>query len=450
MFGFDDRKKKIFTICSIVYAVLILLVVIITNFEKFSVFFSWINEKLSILTPVLVGAIIAYIVSSLVRVFQNKVYGKMKSKKWRRVLSIVSAYVSLIGAISVFLVVILPQLLSSIEELIIKISDGTYLNAMIKEVNDFLNRILAFRGEEALEYVSMEKIASALSAFFEGAEDLLQSVVNFVLSYGTKIITGIKNAVIGFLLSIYFVIFKDRLYAQATRIMTAIFPQKKNQRILSWARYADKTFGGFIVGKLIDATMVIIACSIVFSIARIPYSILVSVFIGVCNIIPFFGPFIGAIPSGFIVFIAQPEKLILFIVLLLVVQQLDANILEPKIVGDRTGLSSLGVLVSVILMGGYFGILGMFLGVPIVAIACESVRRVIKGKLRDKELPVDLSNYYSSESLAEPAVESEPLVSKALRISGAWLKKVGKATITKASPKRRRDEKDDKNNPENK
>ena len=424
MFGFDDRKKKIFTICSIVYAILILLVVIITNFEKFSAFFAWINEKIAILSPIVIGAIIAYLVSSLVRLFQNKVFFKIKSKKWKRVLSILCAYISLIGAISIFIVAILPQLLSSVEELIKKISDGTYLNSLIREINDLLNRILAFRGDEALEYVSMEKITAVLSDFFESAGDLLQNVVNFVVSYGTKIITGIKNAVIGFLLSVYFVIFKDRLYAQATRVMAAVLTKKRNESFLAWAKYTDKTFGGFIVGKLIDATMVIVLCSIVFSIAGIPYSILVSVFIGVCNIIPFFGPFIGAIPSGFIVFIANPDKLILYIVLLLVVQQIDANLIEPKIVGDRTGLSSLGVLVAVTVMGGYFGLLGMFLGVPIFAVVCASIRKAVKTRLKERDLPSDLSDYYSSEALSDPHSESEPLSANVFRKGSNWLKKM--------------------------
>lgn len=424
MFGFDDRKKKIFTICSIVYAVLILLVVIITNFDRFSIFYDWLNDKLAVLSPILIGAIIAYISGSLVKVFQNHVFKNVESNRWRRTLSILFTYISIVIIISVFILLIIPQLLSSIEELIKKISDGTYLNALINAINEFLNKILSFRSEDAaFEYISMEKISQILSGFFESTGDLLQNLANWALSYGSNILTGLKNVVIGFLLSIYFVISKDRLYAQATRILAALFSKTRSNAIMDWFRYADKTLGGFIVGKLIDATIVIVLCSITFSIAGIPYSILVSVFIGICNIIPFFGPFIGAIPSGFIVFIAEPEKLLLFVILILVIQQIDGNIIEPKIVGDRTGLSSLGVLVAVTVMGGYLGILGMFLGVPIFAVICAAIKKAIKKRLKEKDLPTELAEYYSENALSEPHVETEHLSAKMFRLGGSWLKK---------------------------
>lgn len=443
MFGFDDRKKKIFTICSIAYAVLILLVVIITNFDRFSTFYEWLNNKLAVLSPIIIGAVIAYISSSLVRLFQNKVFGKVENNRWRRSLSILCAYVSILTLISVFIVLIVPQLLSSIEELIRKISDGTYLNALINAINEFLNNILSFRGDEAFEYISMEKITQVLSGFFESTGDLLQNIANWALSYGTNILTGLKNVVIGFLLSIYFVIYKDRLYAQSTRIMTAVFTKKRMDSILEWFRHADKTMGGFIVGKLIDATMVIVLCAIAFSIAGIPYAILVSVVIGVCNIIPFFGPFIGAIPSGFIVFIAEPDKLLLFVILIVVIQQIDGNILEPKIVGDRTGLSSLGVLVAVTIMSGYFGILGMFLGVPIFAVICASIRRAIKKRLKEKELPTELSDYYSPDALSEPHVEVEHLSAKIFRLGGSWIKKERQLLSTKMKQRKKRRKQED-------
>lgn len=423
MFGFDDKKKKIFTICSIVYAVLILLVVIITNFDRFAGFYEWFNEKLAVLSPILIGAIIAYISNSLVRLFQNRIFKKVESKRWRRTLSILCAYVSIVVIISVFILLIIPQLLSSFEELVKKISDGTYLNALINAINEFLNNVISFSGEEAVEFISMEKITQVLSGFFESTGDLLQNIANWALSYGGNILNGLKNIAIGFLLSIYFVISKDRLYAQSTRMLAALFTKQRAEAIKEWFSNADKTFGGFIVGKLIDATTVIVLGAITFSIARIPYSILVAVLIGVCNIIPFFGPFIGAIPSGFIVFIAEPDKLLLFIILLLVVQQFDANIIEPKIVGDRTGLSSLGVLVAVTVMSGYLGLVGMFLGVPIFAMICSGIKKAIKRRLAEKELSADLADYYSADSLEEPHVEAEHLSAKVFRLSGTWIKK---------------------------
>lgn len=423
MFGFDEKKKKIFTICSIIYAILILLVVVITNFDRFAGFNAWINDKLSVLSPIVIGGVIAYICTFLVRFFQNKVYKNMTKKRLRRTLSIVSAYVTIIAIIVIFIALVLPQLLSSIEDLVKKISDGTYLNEMLNGINNFINQFLSKHDDEAFEFISMEKVTEMLSAFFAGTEDLLMKVISFIGQYGGSILGAVKDCVIGFLLSIYFVISKDRLYAQSTRILSAFLSKKKSDGLLDWVRFADKTFGGFIAGKLIDAVFVIVVCSIVFSIGKIPYAMLISVLIGVCNIIPFFGPFIGAIPSGFIVFIAQPEKLLLFVILLLVVQQIDANIIEPKIVGDRTGLSSLGVLIAVTVMSGYFGILGMFLGVPIFAVICAIIRTTIEKRLVAKNLPVDVEDYYSKNSLAEPREEVEHLSAKVFRVSGSWIKR---------------------------
>lgn len=431
MFGFDEKKKKIFTICSIVYALLILLVVVITNFDRFSTFYSWLDEKFSVLTPIIVGGVVAYICTSLVRFFQNRIYKNVKRNRTRRSLSIVSAYAFIVIMLTLFILLIVPQLASSVQELVQKISDGTYLNSAINGINSFLNTVLAFRGDEAFEYINMESIIETISDLFAGTENILNQVIAWATTYGGKILTGVKNGFIGFLLSIYFVISKERLYAQSTRILAAVCSKKRAASILDWFRFADKTLGGFIVGKLIDATLIIIVCSIVFSIAGIPYSILVSVFIGICNIIPFFGPFIGAIPSGFIVFIAKPEKLILFIILIVIIQQIDGNIIEPKIVGDRTGLSSLGVLVAVTVMSGYFGVFGMFLGVPIFAVICAILKKNIKRRLEAKNLPTSLSEYYSENSLAEPHMEVEHLSAKLFRISGNWLIKEERLIVKK-------------------
>ena len=424
MFGFDEKKKKIFTICSIVYALLILLVVVITNFDRFSSFYNWLDEKFSVLSPIIIGGVVAYICTALVRFFQNRVYKDIKKNRTRRSLSIVSAYVFIVIVLMLFIILIVPQLVSSVQELVKKVSDGTYLNSAINAINSVLNTVFASRGDEAFEYINMESIIDTISDLFAGTENILNQIIAWATTYGGKILNGLKNGFVGFLLSIYFVISKERLYAQSTRILTAVCSKKKADSILEWFRFADKTLGGFIVGKLIDATLIIIVCSIVFSIAGIPYSVLVSVFIGVCNIIPFFGPFIGAIPSGFIVFIARPDKLILFIILIVIIQQIDGNIIEPKIVGDRTGLSSLGVLVAVTVMGGYFGLLGMFLGVPIFAVVCASIRKAVKTRLKERDLPSDLSAYYSSEALSDPHSESEPLSANVFRKGSNWLKKM--------------------------
>lgn len=451
MFGFDENKKKIFTICSIAYALLILLVVIITNFEEFANFYNRLNSMLSVLSPILIGGMIAYFCTTLVRFFQNRFYKKIKSNRTRRLLSIVSAYALILLVAFLFLLLIIPQLIQSLQELIENLSDGTYWQPVFNSMDRILDAFSNLLGEDVLETILGEGTLSEIiateggnesiavegvsgtgggskailnkiiSELFTNTKDILAQFTTWASLYVGKILNGAKNVLLGFLLSIYFVLAKEKLYAQSNRLLASIFSKKKAETIIDWFRFADKTMGGFIVGKLTDATLIIVLCSIIFSIAKIPYSVLISVIIGVCNIIPFFGPFIGAIPCGFIVFIADPKKLLLYIILIIIIQQIDGNIIEPKIVGDQTGLSSLGVLVAVTIMSGYFGVLGMFLGVPIFAILCAIIKKNIKNRLAKKNMPTDLASYYSSSSLAVPYEEKEHLTAKMFRVSGTFI-----------------------------
>ena len=171
-----------------------------------------------------------------------------------------------------------------------------------------------------------------------------------------------------------------------------------------------------------------ISCGIVFSILKIPYAVLVAVIIGVSNLIPFFGPFIGSIPSGLIILIANPGKFILFVIALLIIQQFDANVIEPKIVGTRTGLTSLGVIVAIMIMSGYFGLIGMFFGVPIFAIACTILMSAVDKKLEKKALTTNIADYYSENSIVDPNRHVVPLGSKMYSWLGSKFSKIKKNT----------------------
>lgn len=411
MFGFDEKKKRILTISFFVYAIVLLLAIIMMNFEKFTTFTNWLNDKVAIFLPIIMGAIIAYLCTPLVKFFQRVVLKKMKRNPLKRGLSILLAYISLLTLIVVVCFLIVPQLINSIEDLVRKMTDGTYLNFALDTVNNFLNKFLVTEGER-LDIIDVNKINNFVTNFFVSSEDILQQGINIAINYASKIFTGVKNLLLGILISIYFVIRKENLYAQSKKIVTALFTEKKCSSIFSWCKFADKTFGGFVIGKILDALFMIFACSIAFSIAKIPYAILVSVVIGICNIIPFFGPFIGAIPCGLIILLADPGKLLLYIILLLIIQQFDANVVEPKIVGDRTGLSSLGVIVAIMIMSGYFGIIGMFFGVPIFAIFYTFIMSVIDKKLEKKAASTDIADYYSETSIVDPRRVPEPKSSK--------------------------------------
>lgn len=420
MFNISDKKKRILTISAIIYAVLVLVFILIANFEKFSMFFQWVNDKLSVFSPIIVGAIIAYLATPLVRLFQNKILKRVKSNNAKRFLSILFTYITILIFIIVFVLLIIPQLISSGREFIYKMTDGTYLNSAIDAINRLVGR---FSGSQDVEFIDLDRITASVSRLFTDSATLLQKIGNWALSFGQKFFVSIKNILLGLLISVYFVIFKERLSAQSKKILLALFNKKHYDSILTWSSYADQTFGGFIVGKLIDALTVIVLCSIGFSIAGIPYALLLGTIIGISNIIPFFGPFIGAIPSGFIVLIANPGKFILFVILLLVIQQIDANVIEPNIVSEKTGLSSLGVICAVLIMSGFFGIIGMFFGVPLYAVICTIIKSFVDKSLSKKEYSTELSDYYPETSLVDP---NEEKVSIGKRFVG-WLVSIFKA-----------------------
>lgn len=408
MFDFNEKKRKTLIISAIIYAVLILAFILIVNFEKFSGFFAAMGNKLSVFAPIFIGAILAYLCLPLVRLYQNRVFGKIASNRTKRSLSILCAYVTLIIVVVFFVALVIPQLLSSVEELIVKMTDGTYLNAAIDWVNAMLNRLLAFQDNHTNEnfiFIDADQIIRWIQDFFNDSTGYIQSLTNSLVAYVSKFVVSVKNLFLGVLLSIYFVISKERLHAIFKKICLAFISPKKYNALSEWSRFTDKTFGGFVVGKLIDATFMMVICSIAFGIANIPYAILIATVIGIANIIPFFGPFIGAIPSGFIVLIASPSKFLLFCILLLVIQQFDANVIEPKIVGDKIGLSSLGVITAVIVMGGYFGVIGTFFGVPIFAVICTLINAWVDSRLKKKDFSVALADYYSESSLIDPNEE---------------------------------------------
>lgn len=415
MFDFNEKKRKTLVISAIIYAILILLFILIVNFDKFSGFFSALGNMLAVFAPIFIGAILAYLCLPLVRMYQNRVFGKMASNRAKHSLSILCAYITLLIAVVCFVALIVPQLLASVEELIVKMTDGTYLNAAIDWVNSMLNRILAFQDnytDENLIFIDAEQITRWVRDFFNDSTGYIQTLTNGLVAYVSKFVISVKNLFLGLLISIYFVMSRERLHAMFKKISLAFISKKKYDAVSQWFRFTDKTFGGFVVGKLIDATFMMVMCSLVFGIADIPYAILIATVIGIANIIPYFGPFIGAIPSGFIVLIASPSKFILFCILLLIIQQFDANVIEPKIVGDKIGLSSLGVITAVIIMGGYFGIIGMFFGVPIFAVICTLINAWVDSRLAKKDFSVALADYYSENSLIDPNEEHISLWNK--------------------------------------
>ncbi len=397
MLKFNTKRQRMLFATLVVF--LALLVVIVIFRERFGDFFDLISEKLSVLNSLMVGAVIAYLLNPIEKFFHSKIFKNVKRVNAKKTLSILSTYIFVLAMITLFVLISVPQITQSITELPIKLKEfidiiTTKVTVWYDEfiVSDMYKSITEIIGEDELD---INKILQSISETYLNLEALMKSVTDYLLVFAKKIYTGISDTFFGLVFSIYLLAAKDRLKAWYKKITYAVCGQEKADDFLDVLKYTDHTFGGFIQGKLVNAVIITILTFIAFWIFDIPYPQLLAVVIGVTDIIPVFGPFIGAIPSAFIVLIAAPEKLIPMLLIILIIQQIDGNYIGPKILGESTGLSALGVFAAIIVMGGYFGIIGMLIGVPTFAVALYLINRAVDKKLTERGISTDISDYYS-------------------------------------------------------
>ena len=240
------------------------------------------------------------------------------------------------------------------------------------------------------------------------------SIASMVSNGVMMAVKYVANAFIGLLIMIYLLNYKERLFAITRKMVNATCSQKRKATLYEFAGIVNETFIGFIVGRIIDSFIIGVLTYIVLKICAIPFALMLSVFVGVTNVIPFFGPFIGAIPSVFILLLENPIEALYFVIIIIVIQQLDGNVIGPKIVGNALGISSFWVLVSVLIGGGLFGFPGMALGVPVFAVFYKYADKLMTNSLKRKEKNTTTAYYYSLEpyGLEDDEVELEPDKSK--------------------------------------
>lgn len=412
--GFSwKRIKGNATVAALVCAILFLILYAIININSFN---SLISSVLSVLTPILLGGAIAYLLNPLLRFFEFVVFKKIKSKNVLRALSLLMTYVTAILVLVGFLFLLIPQLIESVTDFLGKL-DG-YLSTTATFINDTYSKIV---GDGAYhEIVDADKIIDVVGDFVSGNESLMDNVKK----YGAELFTAVKNIVLALFISIYVLISKERLKAQTKKLTSAFFSESANFRFYRYLEICHKTFSNFFVGKIIDSLIIGAITLVTLLIFRIPYPLLVASIICITNIIPVFGPIIGAVPCFLIIFIQDPLKALIFLVLILLIQQLDGNVIGPKILGDSTGLSSLGVIISIVIMSSYFGVVGMILGVPIFAVIVTIIKELIEDKLHQKELPTDTAEYYEEDSLVDPREKHESLFLRILHPLAGLYKKL--------------------------
>ncbi|MBO4219931.1 MAG: AI-2E family transporter [Clostridia bacterium] len=411
-----DWNKKYTTIAAYVVIVVFICAfgaVLIANIISNGAIPSFITKTLEILSPLTYGFAIAYLINPLVKLLERYVFKFVSKKKprvrLRRALSIALAYFLMLLLLAGFVFLMIPQITSSYNELSSKIP--TYIEKVYSWADDIVTKLPSigknFTGFD--DFLEKTNISSSLKDTITGSGAFLQTIGNWVMGFAETFVTEMKNAFFGMIISIYLLFSKELLIAQTKKVLSAVFKPKHVKKIISATRYANYTFGGFITGKIVESIIVGIISFIVLGIFDIPFFPLASVIIAVTNIVPIFGPFLGAIISGLFILIANPIKVLWFAIIILVIQQIDGNIIGPKIVGNRTGLSSLWVIISLIIGGGLFGFVGMILSVPIFAMIYTLIRHLAANRLAKKKLPTDTLDYYGDgypDKVREAAEES--------------------------------------------
>lgn len=355
-----------------------------------------ISGVLGVLSPFVGGFVVAYLLDGPVRFFEEKF-------SMKRGLSIAVSYLLAIALFGVLLSFVLPQVVQSVMVL------GNNLNSYLSSLNTFVADISTrFDLDEEL----IEGMMVSYTDLMQQATTLLRDFMPQLLDYSMAVGSGLVSALTAFIASVYMLMGKQRLLGQMRKVIYAFLPLQKARRMLAVCSNANRVFNGFIYGKLIDSAIIGVLCFILMSLFKMPFALLISVVVGVTNVIPFFGPFIGAIPSVMILLMVDPIVAIEFGVLILVLQQFDGNILGPKILGDSTGLSAIWVLVAIIVGGGLFGFVGMVIGVPTFAVlyslTSDLLARRLKAKGIDKngdplpQAPVPAEEQAAAENNAGP------------------------------------------------
>ena len=379
-----------------------------------------IRSIVNIAMPIIDGFILAYLLTPILNKIETKVikplYQKAKFpetekyKKRIRGFSILVTVVLVLVVLYEFFSLVIPELIRSIQSIIFQfpiyinnlsgwalglLSDNPDLEQVVNDLIDkYSLKILEYINSNLLPYIN----------------DVLKTLSSSVIG----MFKALWNFIIGFIISIYVLGSKEKFAGQAKKMTYAIFDRKLGNELISNFRFIHSTFIGFISGKIIDSLIIGIICFICTTIIGTPYAILVSVIVGVTNLIPFFGPWIGGVPSALLVLMVDPKEALYFVLLILVIQQFDGNILGPKILGDSTGLSGFWVIFAITIFGGLFGIVGMVAGVPIFAVFYAGIRALVNRGLAKKNLPTDTAPYLTVGSIdaSDTFTEYVPLAKK--------------------------------------
>ncbi len=366
-----------------------------------------LHSIVDVAMPIIDGFILAYLLTPILNKIEGKIIKPLyikaklpmtpKTKRRIRGFSILVTVILVFVILYEFLNLVIPEVIRSIQSIIFQFP--VYINNLANWALGLIKDNPELEGtvNDLIEQYSPKLLTYVNTNLLPHLNNMLKTVSLSVIG----IFKALWNFIIGFIISIYLLGSKEKFAGQAKKIVYALFDRKSGNELIRNFRFVHSTFIGFIGGKIVDSIIIGIICFICTSIIGTPYAILVSVIVGVTNIIPFFGPWIGGIPSALLVLMIDPIQALYFIILILVIQQFDGNILGPKILGESTGLSGFWVIFSITIFGGLFGVLGMVAGVPIFAVIYTGIRYAVNRTLKKKNLPTAIQPYMTVGQINE-------------------------------------------------
>ena len=395
-----DFNRKYTTIsfyAVVTFAICLLLVVIVQKNEAIA---DALKSAAKILAPVTWGIVIAYLVNPMMKFFERtlkKIIGKNKPRRRIiRILSVALGMITLLLMLFAVVSILMPQVIESLVGIFRNFN--TYIANFEEWVYKFVENY-----PDIYAYVqdAFNNIQPQINDFINDFMPKLGEFAVKIKDGALGLVVGVKDFVIGFIIAIYMLYSKEKFLAQLRKLITALLPYGAKEVLFSVAARTNQMLGGFISGKIIGSIIIGILTFICMTIMKMDFVALISVVVGVTNIIPFFGPFIGAIPSAFLLLVAAPKQVIPFVIFIIILQQFDGNILGPKILGDSTGLSPFWVMFAIFIGGGMFGFAGMVLGVPIFAVIYSLTRDFVSYLLNKKGLSPNTEDYYPGDKVID-------------------------------------------------
>lgn len=400
MFKIEWTKQHttilVYTCVTILLAVLLVLALVFPEAVA-----GILRGLLSAVSPVIFGFVIAYLLHPICRFFDTKALQFLNKKRPRprttRAIAVFLTFLVTAAVIALFIGMVVPQIKASYLDLEQKF-DGYLQGATV-----FLEGVVADLAENggfaALEsLVDVQAVLSSVENLIGQSFSFIGGLANTLVSYSSKIVTIVAKVIVSLIFAVYFLWQKEKLLGMISYLADLLLPEKLNRGTRKWLAYTDTAFGSFIAGKILNAILITLLNFVVFGLCDIPYYPLIALITGITDMIPYFGPFIGAIPSVFIILIADPVKVIWFVILVLVIQQLDGNFIGPKILGEKVGVDSLLIIVAITVSGGLWGVIGMFIGVPVFTVLQQAVREIVNSRLAKKGLSTVTDDYRKKEA----------------------------------------------------